>query len=163
MTWSAQIQTSSHRPTGARLHADQATQPRPLLGMGALMWRLDLDKAGVMALIEQGQLLNAFDIGLSARVPEIRVPTVCLSDWLQHGRPIERPWAEVLACILPTVGSSIGVGEASRLFDCCRGHVMNLLRAGELPLSRPGWRRGRTGTPAISLDGVAQFLKRRRL
>jgi hypothetical protein len=163
-------------PTRHQLPADAAaaparptgTEPRPLMPMSAVMWRLDLDEDDVLVLIEEGALLWAFDIaGPRAERRTVRVLTESIEDLVfSRKRPYtddESEWQRVAGLIFPD-RPSIVTCELARSLNCGRDYIMNMVHAREVK-TVPGtrMRKGPNGSAQVMSASAKAWLRRRRL
>ncbi|MCX6924556.1 MAG: hypothetical protein NT154_15280, partial [Verrucomicrobia bacterium] len=128
------------KPSPSRRHA---VKPRPLMPISAVQWRLDLSENEVVALIEEGELLFAFDIREPKAVRTApRVLTQSVQDFLSghcsSADDEETEWQNVAKMIFPD-RPTIVTCELARLLNCGRQHAMNLLYARQFKVA-PGSR-----------------------
>ena len=145
--------------------APQAHQPRPLMAISAVSWKLDAPEDQVMRLLEDGRLLWAFNIsvhGSDGCRLVVRVLTQSVLHFQIHGQDQDRSWEAVKELIFNRAPATLNTCEMSRILGCSRLHTFNLIHAGLLKVTRPA-RRGRTGSPAIDKEAAAAWLKSRRL
>ncbi len=153
------------RPTPA---TRRTIKPRPLMPLSAVMWRLDCHECQVLALIEEGELLWAFDVKApKALRPSVRVLTQSLADFLAGKAPPlideEMEWERVAKSIFPPKPIIAG-RELARLLNCGRQHVLDLVHAGQLGLApRSQIRPGPGGMPQILTPSAAAWLRTRRM
>src|SRR5437868_7023806 len=95
-----------------------------LLPLRGVMSLIDRSEDQVLALIESGGLLWAWNIGLKAErtAREIRVLPGCVDDF-NAGRDCQIEWADVLKFILPHDGRLLSVTEITRCFNASSTHV----------------------------------------
>ncbi len=125
-----------------------------MIDSGAIIWAWNLARQDVFAT-EDGKR-------------EIRILTRCVRD-LQQQQETSVTEEEAIRLVL---GSRLefaptfirGSRLALRLWFCSTDHVVNLCKDGSLQIA-PGtsWQRGRGGSPVITWDSAAQFLKTRRM
>ena len=140
---------------------------RPLSDVsGALrnLGNLDLDAEHVRALCEQG-ILVAFNITAVSGVRRtLRVLTASI-DYFQAnaGKLYHNPaWPELLKLLIPHDRPVLTGLEIRYILLCDRGHVENLVKAGQLQAvknSRPG----PGGSWIITRESFEAFLKARKL
>ena len=150
--------------------ARQAVSPRPLMPIQAVMWRLDVDEAGAMALVEDGRLFWAFNIASEAdgARPCVRVLTQSVADYLagraaNAGGEDGGEWRRVAALIFPAK-PVIATCELARSLNCSRQQTADLIAEGAIrlvPGSRP--RRGPGGQAQIVTASASEWLRQRRL
>jgi hypothetical protein len=152
--------TSPARPIG--------TEPRPLMPMSSVMWRLDLDEDDVLVLIDEKALLWAFDIaGPRAKRRAVRVLTESVEGLVySRKRPYtddELEWRSVAALVFPDK-PAITTSELARALNCGAWTAMLLIHARQFKLV-PGNipRRGPKGSAQIVTASVKAWLRKRRL
>jgi len=142
---------------------------RPLLSVGAAMWKLDLTEDQVLALIESGDLLWAFNIakaGCHART--VRIWTRSLETYEESRAnsgttPQDMPgWEAVEESIFPTRETLTAI-DLARVFNCSSSHLLALVMSGSFRLAKGGWRPGPGGSPVIETASVKAWLKSRRI
>ena len=146
----------------------RAVKPRPLMPLSAVMWRLDRSENEVLALIEEGSLLWAFDIREPKAVrtaPRVLSQSVkeFLSGHCSSADDEVTEWQNVAKMIFPNQ-PTIVTCELARLLNCGRQHAMNLLYARQFKVA-PGShiRRGPGGSPWIEIASVKEWLRKRRM
>jgi hypothetical protein len=146
----------------------RSVTPRPLMPLSAVMWRLDRHEADIIAMIEEGDLLWAFDIRAPKAVkPEPRILTQSVVDFLAGNRPPlqdeETEWQRVASLIFPAKPVLVRC-ELAALLNCGRSHAMDLVRGCHFRLA-PGHtiRPGPGGSPHIIADSVKDWLRKRRM
>ena len=148
---------------------------RPLVDLAATAAALDLDREHAVALIEDGRLEWAWNMarrGSKART--IRVLAASIETLQRHrsnpSRTGESDWEYVFGLILP--GGQVRPGivaktstiELAGRFMLDGSFVHQLLRDGEFePIKGTRCRRGRHGSPEVTIASVQSFLKRRRI
>lgn len=143
------------------------TEPRPLMPVSAVMWRLDLDEDEILLLIEDGTLPWCFDIATSPDKRCIRVLSESVEDLVnrQKRQPLapEAEWERVSSLVLPKTETAV-LGDIARALNCCRALVMAFIRAKHFGLA-PGSliRRGPGGSPHIQVASVKSWLEKRRV
>jgi hypothetical protein len=145
-----------------------AIAPRPLMGIGAVCWRLDLGEDDVLGMIECGRLAYAWNIAAdSTRAREMRVLTESVSEFILGNvrQPDDSPaeWSRVLSMVLPERPVIFGT-ELSRSLNCSSTHIMNLVTRRAIQ-TVPGtrWGTGPSGSPQIERASIESFLKQRRV
>ena len=150
------------------LARQNGTEPRPLMPMAAVMWRLDLDESSVQVLIGNGALRWAFNIarqGAQRRV--IRVLTESVEDLVFSRKrpcgPAKSEWPRVAGLIFPD-NPSLGTGELARSLNCARQTVLNLIHGRNFKVV-PGthMRRGPNGSAQIVTASARDWLLKRRV
>ncbi len=124
---------------------------------------LPFDPRDIRALIEQSMVI-AFNIALHLNsAPEYRILDTSIA-WLRsHGgrKPHELEWPQIMRQIIRHQKPILTGVEARRALTCDRGHVENLILAGELePLKKS--QPGPGGSWTISRRSFETFLQRRR-
>ncbi len=144
------------------------TEPRPLMPMSAVMWRLDLDEDDVLVLINERALLWAFDIAAPrAERRAVRVLTESVQDLVySRKRPYtddESEWQHVGSLIFPDK-PTIVTCELARSLNCGRAYTMNMVHAGEFK-TVPGTvpRPGPNGSAQIVTASAKAWLRKRRM
>jgi hypothetical protein len=134
------------------------------------MWRLDRRENEVLALIEEGELLWAFDVRTPAAArPSVRVLYQSVEDYLAGNRPSgtvaseEAEWQQVASLVFPDKPTIVNC-ELAGLLNCGRQHVMDLVHAKQFRLL-PGTRfhPGRNGSPQIVTASAKEWLQKRRM
>ena len=152
--------TSPARPSG--------TEPRPLMGMSSVMWRLDLDEDRVLVLIDEGALLWAFDIaspGMKSRT--VRVLTESVEDLVHSRKRLyaedESEWQRVASLIFPDK-PSIVTYELARSLNCGGQWVLDMVHAREFKLVHGNIPRcGPNGSAQIVTASAKAWLRKRRM
>jgi len=124
---------------------------------------LDASESAVLRMIENGELLFAFDLALQpsrARKRELRILPQSLEAY-QAGckRPLE--WGHVERMLLPGAEGTVLSVELERVLNVSQSHLQHLLSRKELLLCTRG-RRGRGGSARVWRHSAAAFLRRRR-
>jgi hypothetical protein len=152
--------TEPVRPSG--------TEPRPVMCMSAVMWRLDLDEDDVLVLIDEGALLWAFDIaGPGAERRAVRVLTESVDDLVySRKRPYtddESEWQRVASLVFPDK-PVIVTCELARSLNCGRACAINLVHAKQFK-TVPGTRirQGPNGSAQIVTASAKEWLRKRRM
>jgi len=142
--------------------------PRPLMSIAAVCWRLDCGPDKVLRLIEDGDLLFAWNIASSntrQRIP--RVLTECVEDFIsKRSRPFKSEDAEWNYCagLIFPVEPILSARDLTRTLNCGRQHALDLIREKHFtPVRGYRCRRGPGGSPRIHTASVAAWLKSRRL
>lgn len=144
------------------------SRPRPLMTISAVCGILDRNQESVLQLIEEGELLFAFNIAAAEtrhRIPRILWESI--DDFLA-GRKREfssegEAWAHVAPLIFPEK-EQITTRDVMRALNCSRQHAIDLIREKTFVLA-PGshCRRGPGGSPKIETASLAAWLKSRRM
>ena len=129
-----------------------------------------LDENAILALVEEGQLLYAWNIGLGA-AREMRIYPPCLTHYActAGARPFPETDDQVIAAMLGTLHVTTSAAWVtgrmlSLLFNCGSTQIINMLDARLLKLlPGTGWKTGPNGSPHITVDSLKQFLITRRL
>jgi hypothetical protein len=127
------------------------------------MSQLGLGEREVLQMIDEGQLLWAFDLALdscgSARKRKLMLLPQCVDDWQIYGKS-SLTWAEVLTLVLPQGQETLRAKELIRCLNVCESHLYNFLRRKEITACSKWWR-GPKGSASISTPSVIEFLKKR--
>ena len=144
------------------------TEPRPLMPMSALMWRLDLDEKDVVVLIETQALLWSFNIAMpGCQRRAIRVLTESVENLVYSRKgphaDEESEWKRVARLIFPDK-AIVTTGELARSLNCRADHIMHLVAAREIKL-QPGtsYHRGPKGSAQFVTANAVTWLRKRRL
>ena len=153
---------------------DTATQPvstpeaaprqrsKPLLPVRGVVSLVDRNEAQVLAMIEEGSLLWAFDVALdpkSGHCRELRVLPAAVAAYLR-GEACSFDWPDVFS-LLVTDSPTVLAREVSHVLNVSSTHVYNLIgRKALVSCSRQ--KTGPFGSARIPTDSFAQFLKNRR-
>jgi hypothetical protein len=136
--------------------------------MSAVMWRLDRRENEIIAMIEEGLLLWAFDVRTPrAKLPEPRVLTESVEHYLAgkaaYAAEEETEWQRVVSLIFPEK-PTISTWELQRTLNCGRQHAINLFYARQFRAARgTRIRRGPGGSPQVETASVAEWLWKRRM
>jgi hypothetical protein len=108
-------------PTRQPLPAN-SIEPRPLMPISAVIWRLNRPEKEVMALLDEGLLLWCFDVKEpKATRPAPRVLTQSVQDYLAGNCPPaedeETEWQRVASLIFPDK-PTIGTCELAQSLNC---------------------------------------------
>jgi hypothetical protein len=140
---------------------------RPVVSLQACTDFLGVDCDGIMAMIDTGNLLYAFNISTpKARCREVRVLSEALMAYIQR-RPCQvKSLREAVDVILPrpTTVKSFQTIRGSTLFrrlGCSQGHVKNLIDCGELRVAP--FNAKRCESPFILRSSASAWLHRRAL
>ena len=140
-----------------------AARGRPLLPVCGVVSLLDKDEDQVLRMVDEGDLLWAWDVALQperARRKELRVLPECVEDHLA-GRKCRLEWPDVLGLILPHDRTVLETGEIERPLNVSGTHVFALARRRCLKVARKG-RVGPGGSMRVTAFSFVQFLKARR-
>ena len=146
----------------------RAIAPRPLMTLSAVMWRLDRDEDEVLALIDEGALLWAFNVAVpSALKTAPRVLAESVGDYLAgRTRPAgdeEAEWQRVAGLIFPAKETIVRC-ELARALNCGRTHALSLIHLKQFQVARgTRCRPGPGGSPRIITASAAEWLRKRRL
>jgi hypothetical protein len=145
-----------------------SVKPRPLMPIAAVMWRLDRHENAVLAMIEEGELLFAFDVRApKALKPSPRVLAQSVEDYLAGNRPRDEDeqteWRRIVSLIFPDKPVLVKY-ELARLLNCGRQHATDLVYARQFRLV-PGSRirPGPGGSAQIETASVEKWLLKRRM
>lgn len=143
-------------------------QPRPLMPIEAVQWRLDKDESQVRAMIDEGELLWAFNIARpTVEAPTVRVLAQSVEDYLAGVAPPaedeETEWQRVAGMIFPDRPVITGI-ELRRMLCCGREHARKLVRARQFRLVKGSRiRRGPGGYAQLEAASVRDWLRKRRV
>lgn len=128
-------------------------------GVGSL---LDADEDEVLALVEEGRLLWAWNIALNpARgCKELRMLPACVAGNMR-GEECRLDWRGVKELLVPPSGAVLLGTEVYRVLNCSGSHVYALAAAGALKLVTQ-CRPGPGGAGRICCRSWAEFLRARR-
>ncbi len=132
----------------------------PIRGLVAL---LDKNEDQVLRLVEDGDLLWAFDLSLipeRARSKELRVLAQCAHDYLA-GRKSELEWENVARLVLPHDEPILTSLEIQRSCNVSCAHVTALIRRRQLECVSKG-HTGPKGSARVTASSFTNFLERRR-
>jgi hypothetical protein len=167
-TMSLESVESLNRPLPMRQELPgHSVKPRPLMPISAVTWRLDRHENEVLAMIEEGELLFAFDVrSPKALKSSPRVLAQSVEDYLAGNRPREdeqTEWQRVASLIFPDKPVLVKY-ELARLLNCGRQHATDLVYARQFRLV-PGSRirPGPGGSAQIETASVQEWLLRRRM
>jgi hypothetical protein len=135
---------------------------QPMLPIRGVVSLLDRDEDAVLRLIEDGDLLWAFDVALQpkrARKKALRVLPQAVDDY-RAGRKCALQWPDVQRLLLAGGEQTMPSPSCVRLMNVCQAHVAALLRHRELLVCKDG-RRGRGGAALVWTYSFTDFLKRR--
>lgn len=144
----------------------QAAAPvrgRPLLPVRGVMSVLDVGEREVLAAIEDGSLLWAWDLSLQperARRKLLRVLPECVEDF-SSGRACRLEWPDIFALLLPPNGETVFATDIQRALNVTETHVSALLRRKQI-LACTRSRSGPGGSAQVLRYSFEGFLKRRR-
>lgn len=145
---------------------------RPTVGMDGAKHLLDLSEDEILALLEDGRILFAWNIGLGEDRREVRILRHSLDDYLarltcppNQARPqLSEDAARKL--LLPPGHDKpfLTNGQIQRALNCVSDHVLHLVDAKALTL-QPGtkYMRGPNGSALVTVASFGQFLTARRL
>ena len=136
---------------------------RPLLPIQGVMSLVAMTQDQALALIDEGKLLWAWDLGLQhkrARRRLLRVLPACVADFLVS-RECLLEFQDVLSQLLPPTGAAVTVASVSMLLNVTNDFVYALASRGELKLLTR-CRKGPGGSARISVPSFIEFLKQRR-
>ncbi len=140
----------------------QTRRRRPLGDLNAAMRDLDLDAAGVQALLDEGKLIGFNISGRSGRRMAVRVLTQSVDHYWRTGRALNLAGPELLAILLPGAQPFVPGLALQRCLNCDPSQVTAIIRAGHVRVvkgSRCGW----GGSPMITRSSFESFLMSRRL
>ena len=142
---------------------------RPLVSIWTTLTLIGGDRPEeIIALIENGELLFAFDVGSKrAKTREIRILGSSINEFLA-GRPApaiseQEDFNLAMQAVFPAPKPAIPAFEIARAWNACPGHIINLCRGRELNLVKGARiRRGRGGSPMVTMGSAVEFLRQRR-
>jgi hypothetical protein len=136
---------------------------RPMWTIGGLKSLLSRNEDQVLSLIENGDLLWAFDLSLvpeRASRKELRVLPACVETFLA-GRKCELQWDDVARLIVPHNLLSITSLEIQRSLNVTSTHVGALMRRKLLGRASEA-RTGPGGSARVMTSAFLDFMKSRR-
>lgn len=143
---------------------------RPTMSVDAAKGILDCTEDDILAMVEEQGALVAWNIAIpGAERRELRLLTQSVSEYLRDN-PDHSDCFHTTICpdyaiqlVLPGHNKPFVTGlEVQRCLNCGSTHVINLVSAKALTTLGP-WRRGPGGSPNISRESFAAFLKSRLL
>ncbi|HLH53449.1 MAG TPA: hypothetical protein VKY92_07525 [Verrucomicrobiae bacterium] len=148
----------------------KVTFRRPLLCASTVLSLIPVSRQeDVIALIEDGSLAWAWNIGLSPRNREVRVLAESVNAFLA-GEPgpfassDEDEFNRVLPLIFPEDGPEITAAKIARSFNTGTDHIISLGRAGEIRFVKgTPHGPGPLGSPRFEFASVVNFIRDRRL
>ena len=150
------------------VQAGKLPRCRPLATVSAASWCLDRNAEEVLAMIEEGELLWAFDIALPNRrgKPCPRILTASIEAWLS-GQQQDLAKGEtqpglITGLVFPGKPTIDGY-ELARALNCGRQHALDLIRQQFRLVSGSHIRRGPGGSPQIETASAADWLMKRRM
>jgi hypothetical protein len=135
---------------------------RPMMPIRGVTSLLDRTEAAVLTLIEDGDLLWAFDVALvpgRARKKALRVLPQCVDDY-RTGRKCALKWPDVEQLLLAGGEQLVPNVEIERVLSVCQRHVAALLEHEELLIGHKG-RQGPGGSTLVWSYSFTAFLRRR--
>jgi hypothetical protein len=164
MIGSLQPALDMRNPDGTRL-----TFQLPLLGVEGVRAATGLDEDEILAEIEEGRILWAWNIGLEGERTYLRVWHRSLAAW--HNPKLAQPEAldEVLRAMLPTrcwITGTLDSKEVKRVLNTGHMHVARLCETGLLSEHAKSGERaasGPNGKRIITRASVERFFRERRM
>lgn len=155
-----------------QLELNDDPTPRPLSGVNAacrdlrLPARSHLENPGVIDLIDDWQVLVAFDISVlgGTRRRELRILTRSIEHYkVTRGfRPLNLTWEKIVSLILPHDKPALSATECAAALNCKT--VMPLVESKQLTVVRgTDWQRGPGGSASITRESFIAFLLKRRI
>jgi len=148
---------------------------RPLVSLDTAAAALSKSNDDVLKLIDAGKILWAWDFGTGQSVNRlVRVWAASVMDYQSHRRaPVQSEASElrlIITHLFPGLSAQPGVVATVRASVLAERLGISseipsrLAKAGWLKIAKPARARsGRHGSPEISLNSVADLLKRRRI
>jgi hypothetical protein len=159
----ARVAASAASPMGSIVGVPQHRRSGPVLtpvrGAAAL---LGVDEGEVLAWIEEGRILWAFDLSLQpgrCRRKYLLIWARCLAH-ARAGSPCSLGWAELFADVIPDVEELRAV-DVQRTINVTETHFHALIRRREIRACTPT-RTGPGGSPRLLRFSVEGFFRRRR-
>lgn len=118
---------------------------------------LGASEDNVLALIQNGALSYAFNVGCGRRRRLLRVTTRCVHDYLE-GKRSPDDLSEVIASAIPA-GQAVRVSQLARAWSISPTQAHNLCGRGLEVVRR---QLKRTETPLVTRESVVNFLRVRR-
>jgi hypothetical protein len=154
---------SAIAPLAAATGAADTQRGRPMFTIRGAVSVLDRNEDKLLTLIENGDLLWAFDLALvpeRAHSHELRILPQCVEDF-QHGRKSALEWDEVARLVVPHDEPVISSLQIQRSCNVCSAHVTALARRKQLEVVSKG-RTGPCGSAWFTTASFLAFLQRRR-
>jgi hypothetical protein len=153
-------------PPGTILPLKKKMVRRPLWKIKSVQDFLNLEYEQVMAKIQSGELLWAFNIGNDRARSEIRVLSHCvvelkMGEIHQVGPTRKLTLLKVINLILP--GRDIRSTELKRFFSCGSEHIHQLAKKNFIVARKPKAADGPHSFTVFRRASVAKFLERRRI
>ena len=139
---------------------------RPTVGMDGAKHLLDLSEDEVIALIEEGKLSYAWNIGLGEDRREIRILRQSIDAFWEQPRGTPIPESQAFKLLLPPGHDKpyLTNPQLQRALNCVSDHVLHLVAARELTLQpKTDYGRGPNGAALITVVSFRMFLNSRRL
>lgn len=146
-------------------HLERSPAPtRPLITAQTVMDLADVDEDRVGVLAESGELL-AFDIRTPrARRRMLRFHYKTFLRWWMKQPATDPDLDNVIRAILGTPRDGIAAAHFARALRCGSEHIRDLIRCDALQLlPKQKARRGPNGSPKISYQSAAAFLRSARV
>jgi hypothetical protein len=124
---------------------------------------VDKNEDQVKRMVEEGELLWAFDVALDparSKARELRILPACVADYLR-GVPCSLEWPDVIELLLPHNEPVIRTPEITRALNVSQHHVAHLAGRKVITQCSPG-RRGARGSASFLTASFVAFLKERR-
>lgn len=142
---------------------------RPLMHFAAVEEILDIKRTQLNALIENGELAFAWNLGTGTARKEIRILALCVVERIAGPIPaigatrnLKLP--EVLALVFPQQRETMRAVELQRLFHLGEDTLRDLHAAGEIKRVKEKLpSQGPNASPRFTTASLAALLKRRRI
>jgi hypothetical protein len=139
---------------------------RPLVSIDFCATALNITPDQTRGLIESGELLWAFNLGLTESRPLVRIWAESLRARIEN-QPASKAIPDievVLKQVFPGAANTVTSSQLSRIWSVDAEHTLNLVRAGLLHLAKGTLCRvGRGGSPALEFASVATFMEERQI
>lgn len=136
----------------------------PVVDVNGVKWALTIDAHEVEDLVDQGSLI-ALNIALSINGRrELRILTRSIEHYRAAcaARKLELTIEQILALMIPHSKPVIYGTEIDAALNCDPVHRQRLIHAEiDLLASTTSWRAGPGGSPTVTREAFAAFLKRR--
>ena len=142
----------AQRPAGRRVR---------LIPIRGVMPVVDADEDAVLALIEDGKLLWAFNLAANPRrgAKELRIYPPCIADYMD-GRECKISFEEVAGALTSARTDTIRAAEITTALNVSGAVTYGFIRAGELKACST-WKRGPRGSARVSVASFVSFMARR--
>ncbi|MDB6068638.1 MAG: hypothetical protein JWR26_4846 [Pedosphaera sp.] len=134
----------------------------PMVSVEFAMMLLNLNRAAVLQLLDEGQLLYAWDIRAhNACRSFLRVYSQSIVDYQSKTPDSAGSHTAVIESILPVMRGNPSTPALCRVLGCDEKHVNKLGNENLIRFSRRG-RRGKGHASIFSCNSIASFLEERR-